>query len=229
MTFWSRSAGIVDWVWLTGIVLPGLSTVPVLAGLALDEVLADQRLRARLAERVGVELPEPGLGDADRDHRVSVLVIEVERTDRPGPDAGDLEVGAGDQAEGVVELDLVRADGAVVRRAAGEDQKGAGRKHDQRDEDDALHGPVGTCFGLHGISALGVVERAALHRARAAVALAGGQALLLAPCWRSCVIFTSCWLSGRLLTAPASLAPSWLMTPTIRLDRRRWRRSCPGG
>src|SRR5438105_6939777 len=28
MMFWTRSAGIVDWVWLTEIVLPGLITLP---------------------------------------------------------------------------------------------------------------------------------------------------------------------------------------------------------
>jgi len=32
MTSWSRSPGIVDWVWVTGIVLPGLSTFPLLPG-----------------------------------------------------------------------------------------------------------------------------------------------------------------------------------------------------
>ena len=56
MTFWSRSDGIVDCVWVTGIVLPGGSTGPYSARLAVDEVLADQRLWARLAERVGVEV-----------------------------------------------------------------------------------------------------------------------------------------------------------------------------
>ena len=33
MTSWSRSAGIVDWVWVTGIVAPDLSTGPELPGL----------------------------------------------------------------------------------------------------------------------------------------------------------------------------------------------------
>ena len=58
MAFWSRSAGIVDWVWLTGIVLPALSAGPGAARVAVDEVLADQRLRPRLAGGVLVELAE---------------------------------------------------------------------------------------------------------------------------------------------------------------------------
>ena len=57
--FWTRSAGIVDCVWVTGIVLPGGEHLAVVPGVAVDEVLADQRLRPRLAERVGVEGPKP--------------------------------------------------------------------------------------------------------------------------------------------------------------------------
>ena len=49
-------------VWLTGITLPRLQHRAGVAGLALDEVLADQRLRARLAGRVLVELPEARSG-----------------------------------------------------------------------------------------------------------------------------------------------------------------------
>ena len=56
MMSWTRSAGIVDWVWLAGIVLPGPEHLALRPRLAVDEVLADQRLRPRLAERVLVEL-----------------------------------------------------------------------------------------------------------------------------------------------------------------------------
>ena len=58
MTLASRSAGIVEAVRSTGIVAPGLELLGRLAGRAVDEVLADQRLRARLAVDVGAQRAE---------------------------------------------------------------------------------------------------------------------------------------------------------------------------
>ena len=97
----------------------------------------------------------------------------------PGSNAGDLEVGAGHQAERVVELDLVRARrGVVVRGSAGDHDERADGEQDRA----RLRGPVSFAgrdlVGVAGEPGLRVVERAALHRSRAAVALSGGQHLL---------------------------------------------------
>ena len=55
----SRSAGIVENVCDAVSVLPEASGLPYWPGLAVDEVLADQRLRPRLARRVRAERAEP--------------------------------------------------------------------------------------------------------------------------------------------------------------------------
>src|SRR5437868_137210 len=92
-------------------------------GFALDEVLADQRLRPRLAERVGAELAKAGLLDLHRDQRVALArialdaaVLEVYRGDLSRLHPRDLEVRAVDEPEGVVDRDLV---GRVARSIGG--------------------------------------------------------------------------------------------------------------
>ena len=157
---------------------PGREHRAVLPGLAVDEVLADQRLRARLAEGVGVERAEAALGHLHGDdRRAAVLLVEVDRLDRAGADAGDLEVGAGDEAERVVELDLVRARRAVPSRAAGDrrrDRTPDGTRARRRAQD-PLSFAGRDLARVAREAALGEEDRAALHRAGAAVALERGQ------------------------------------------------------
>ena len=132
----NRRLGVAD-----GDRRPRLQRLAVLAGLAVDEVLADQRLRARLAEGVGLERAKPALRDLHRDERVAggvaaavdAVLGKLDRLDLSGADAGDLEIGAGDEAERVVELDLVRARrGVVVRRSAGDHDERADGEQDRR-------------------------------------------------------------------------------------------------
>ena len=118
--------------------------------IAVHVVLADQRLRSGGARRVGVELAEARPTDRDRDDRVERLLVEVDRLDRAGRHAGDLEVGAGDQSERVLELDLVRAGGAALRGSRGQEHEGDDGDQDRTAEQDALHLPVGTSDGSHG-------------------------------------------------------------------------------
>jgi hypothetical protein len=84
------------------------------ARLAVDEVLADQRLRPGLAGHVGADRAEAGLGDVDLDQRAVGLLVDLHLADLARADAGDLHVAAGDQAEGVVELDPVGGLGVVT-------------------------------------------------------------------------------------------------------------------
>ena len=143
---------------MTGITLPGLSTGPELPGLQSMEVLADQRLRARLAGGVLVELAEAALVDRDRDHRLTIRSAapidaglgKIDARDRPGGDSGHLDVRADDQAERVVEPNLVGAVGALVRSPGGQDDERPGDEQDGGAEEDALHLPVGTSLGVHG-------------------------------------------------------------------------------
>ena len=111
------------------------------ARVAVEEVLADQRLRAGLAGGVGAQVAEAVLGDAEADLRAQRALVELHVGDRPRAHAGDLQVAALDQAEGVVELDpvlglLVRAD---AREAVGGEAGGGGDRDDDEggDEDRA--------------------------------------------------------------------------------------------
>ena len=76
-----------------------------LAGRAVDVVLADQRLRPRLAGGVGAQRAEAVLGELEVDERLVALVVQPQLRDRPRPHAGDLDVAALDEPERVVELD----------------------------------------------------------------------------------------------------------------------------
>ena len=113
-----RSIGIVDAVCSTGIVPAGLQALLGGAGPAVDEVLADQRLRAGLAEGVGAQRAEAVLGDREVDQRALGAAVDAHAGDVAGADAGDLDVGAVDDAERVVELDRVgaRLSGPASRR-----------------------------------------------------------------------------------------------------------------
>ena len=74
---------------------------------AVDEVLGDQRLRLGPADGV---LAEDGdrAGQLDLGDR-ALLGVDEQLADRAGRDAGDLDLGAVDEAEGVVQLDVVGA------------------------------------------------------------------------------------------------------------------------
>ena len=104
---------------------------------ALDELLADQRLRADLAARVGAEVLVAAVLDVEHHDRLEVL-RDVERLDPADLDAGDLDVLAGDDEAGVVEdrADLVGA--AVVARADGQ-HRGGGHGEQEADGGEALH------------------------------------------------------------------------------------------
>jgi hypothetical protein len=104
---------------------------PVRAGTALDELLADQRLRADRAARVLVERREAGLVDLQDDRR-ALVVGHVERLDLTDDRARDLHVLALHDVGRVVED---RAD--LVALAAG--LAGAHAEHEQRRQADAQH------------------------------------------------------------------------------------------
>ena len=114
--------------------------------LALDEALADQRLRAHDAARVAAEVLVAGVGDVE--HHGGLLVLrQVDRVDRADADAGDLDVLAGDHEAGVVEdrADLVVL--AFLAAPEDEDHHGGGRGDQQDDGGDAGHGPGSTRLG----------------------------------------------------------------------------------
>jgi hypothetical protein len=66
-----------------------------------------------------VEPAKAGGLDLDGHDRAQRLLVQPDLLDRARGDARDLEVRALDQAEGVVELDLVRAGGALLLGAGG--------------------------------------------------------------------------------------------------------------
>jgi hypothetical protein len=117
------------------------------AGLAVEEVLADQRLRPRLAEDVRAQVTETALGDLDLDDRAVRAAVDLEAGDLPGADARDLDVGAVDEPEGVVELDLVARRAVTVAGARGRQHpRRSGGQH-EADEQRAPHGPSGSWPG----------------------------------------------------------------------------------
>src|SRR5436309_3183541 len=103
--------------------------LPRLGRLALDELLADHRLKPDLALSVLAEVLESLVGDLHHHRRAQVLV-HVERIDDADLGARDLHVLAGDQELGVVEdrADLVVAAAVVVTGTEREDDRG-----DERD------------------------------------------------------------------------------------------------
>ena len=134
----TTSTGMVEEVCSTGTVPPGFRRSSRPAGLAVDVVLADQRLRPDLAARVRAEVLEARLRDLDGDHglgRLALLLDHLEVGRLAGVHAAHPEVAALGQAEGVVEHDPVGpALGALVRRSG--DHEGAGadaghREHHQ--------------------------------------------------------------------------------------------------
>ena len=132
-----------------------LELLPRRAREAVEEVLADQRLRARLAVHVAPQRPEAVLVDAEADERVLRALVEPDVGDLAGPHARDLEVAALDQPEGVVELDPVR----VVPRpaeAGREDHVGAQRRDEAEDDERAPHLPSGPSDASHGKSGDGL-------------------------------------------------------------------------
>jgi hypothetical protein len=128
-----------------------------LAGLAVDVVLADERLRGDVARRVRAQGAEALLGDVEADDRVLGLAVEVELRDLARADAGDLEVAALDQAERVVELDLELLALLVLGRAAGEQHEAGGGRDERDDGDDAPHrcAPGKSWFGSQLKSGVG--------------------------------------------------------------------------
>ena len=139
MMFWTRSTGIVAAVCSTGTVpVPSVGQAAVGAsGLAVDEVLADQRLRPDLAGRVLAEVRDPRLGHLggdDRVRRLALPLLEVEARGRAGLDAADAEVAAVHEAEGVVEDEPVAdrvAAGLASRRPTVSAAPAGGRGDDE--------------------------------------------------------------------------------------------------
>ena len=104
----TRSIAIVELVCSTGSA-PAVGKPLVRgAGLAVHEVLADQRLRADLAMGVLAQVRQAGLGHLGGHHRdrAPVLLRDLELAGLAGPDARDLEVAALGEPERVVEEQL---------------------------------------------------------------------------------------------------------------------------
>ena len=114
-----------------------------LAGLAVDEVLPDQRLRAHLAGRVLTQLAEARFAHLHVDHGLGRIGAgEPQVVDRSGPHARDPQVAALGEPEGVVELHLVGGARVIVAACAGEQGRdGHHGHHEGGDDGHALHGP----------------------------------------------------------------------------------------
>jgi hypothetical protein len=159
---------------------------------ALDVLLADERLRADRALRVGAEVLERGLGDLEHD-RSAVVVGHVELVDLADVDAGDADVLPGDEREGVVEdrADLVARGVGVVAGPGAEHRDHGGRREHERDDEDAPSWP-----GQH--QPLVAVEAVVLEGGEpsaAAWVAAPGQRLLKPVCRPSSRSSGSCGVS----------------------------------
>ncbi len=112
--------------------------------VAVEVVLADERLRLDLAEDVLVEAGEARQRDGDRRERAGRRALDVELLDLADDDPLGAQVRALGEAEGVVEHDRV----ALVVRRAGRghrERRGArDRERQQGDEQPPDHGPIGT-------------------------------------------------------------------------------------
>jgi len=133
----------------------GLELLRRRAGQAVEEVLADERLRARLAVHVAAQRPEPAAIDAKADERVLRAAVELDLRDLAGAHARDLQVATLDEPERVVELDPVRVL-LVVAEPGREDDVGAQGPDERHDDERPLHLPSGSCDGSHGKSADGL-------------------------------------------------------------------------
>ena len=163
---------------MTGMTAPGAEVLRRGAGLAVDEVLADQRLRAHVAVRVGAQVAEARLVDLDPDQRAVGLAVELELRDLARAHAGDLQVAAVDQAERVVELDPVAVARGAVAGAAEDDPERAGDRAARRGCRARASLALRDLRGVAGVVGGRLPDRAALDRARAAVALAEAGELL---------------------------------------------------
>ena len=145
MMSFTRSGGIVEKFCSTGTTpVPSVGSFSArLAGLAVHVVLADQRLRPDLAARVLAQVGEARLGDLrlDLGERAAVLLDDLEAGRLAGGDAADPEVALLDQAERVVEDDLVGGlvAAAVVGRAAAEDDGGRADADHEEDAEEPPH------------------------------------------------------------------------------------------
>ena len=83
MMFWTRSGGIVDAVRRPRSRPPGSISRLARPGQAVEEVLAERRLRARLAGRVRAQRAEALLGDLHLDERLLRALVEVQVDHRP--------------------------------------------------------------------------------------------------------------------------------------------------
>ena len=91
----TRSSPIVELVCLTGTRPPSGRRRGDVPGLAVDEVLADERLRAYLAGRVLAQVGLARLGDLGVHHGHGMrLPLQVHVPGLADLDAGDLEVAA---------------------------------------------------------------------------------------------------------------------------------------
>jgi hypothetical protein len=141
------------------------------AGKAVDEVLADQRLRQHLAAHVLAQRAEAGLVDAEGDDRALALAVQADLGDLARAHAGDLQVAPVLQAEGVVEDDLVLALGraAAAGAAAAHGGQAGDEAREEHDDRDAPHWPGSTCpgsqlwsgVGFHGFDLSGATNSAA--------------------------------------------------------------------
>ena len=123
------------------------------AGLAVEVVLADQRLRLDLAEDVLAKAGELRPRDGDRDERAGRPALHVQALDAADRHARRAQVRADRQPEGVVEHDgvaLLVARARDGRRQRRDRRGGDGREHEPEDDDAATeestnagHGPIG--------------------------------------------------------------------------------------
>ena len=129
----TRSGGIVPAVCSTGIVFGrGLGR---LARLAVQVVLADQRLRLDLAAHVGAKAREVRARDGDRRQRAGRRALHVELLHAADDDARRAQVRALGEAEGVVEHDGVALLVARRRRRSRRAPPRAASSDDQRADD----------------------------------------------------------------------------------------------
>jgi hypothetical protein len=119
------------------------------AAVAVEEVLADQRLRLDLAEDVPAKAREARLVDPHGRQRARGRALDVEVGDPADVDAVGAQVGVLGQPEGVVEHDRVAVAVALAGPRGRDGERGGGARGEQRQEDRerSPHGPIGTCEG----------------------------------------------------------------------------------
>ena len=153
-------------------------------GLAVDEVLGDQRLRLGRALRLVAERAELA-GELDRDHG-ALRGVDVEVGDRAGVDAGDPHVASPRRCRTRCTSRSRRC--ACRRRPAVAARPATGAEAEGEDQRDPSHGPGCTWLGV-AVAGVAVGERAAVgerdrvvagvdvgHRALVAARAAAGVA-----------------------------------------------------